>query len=124
MQQSIVMVILLCAVSLRAQTNTQKSRGGSTSGQTGILSISPFEATADVGASVQFHVLENGKDATATWSIEACNSDCGKISSTGLYMAPSKVPNPPKVRIKAKLTNKPDFSVAGTVIVIAPKQLN
>jgi hypothetical protein len=40
---------------------------------------------------VQLRALENYKDTTVTWSIVDCNSDCGTISSTGLYTAPPNI---------------------------------
>jgi TonB family protein len=85
------------------------------------FSISPVESTVAVSSSVQFRAAENEKDAAVTWSITACNDSCGTIFPTGLYTAPPKIPNPPKVGICAKLVSNPDYNVGATVTVIEPK---
>jgi len=68
---------------------------------------------------VQLRALENYKDTTVTWSIVDCNSDCGTISSTGLYTAPPKLPKLQNVKINAERTSSPHYNVAATVTVVA-----
>jgi len=85
------------------------------------FSISPAEATAALGSSVQFHARQddNQEDVAVTWNITGCN-DCGTMSATGLYTAPLKLPNSPKVKISAKrISNFLPDTVQATVTVIA-----
>jgi hypothetical protein len=84
------------------------------------VSISPAEATALVESSVQFHALQNEKDATVTWSIQNCDDGCGTISDTGVYTAPAKIPSAHKVTISGSLTSDPGIRGQATVTVVAP----
>jgi hypothetical protein len=62
-----------------------------------IVTVSPMSASVRVGRTVQFKAtVQNSANQTVTWSATA-----GTISSSGLYKAPSSVPSPNPVTIKA-----------------------
>ena len=61
------------------------------------VTISPTSASVRVGRTVQFKAtVQNTANQTVTWSATA-----GTISASGLYTAPSSVPSPNPVTVKA-----------------------
>lgn len=75
------------------------------------VTISPTTATVRVGKTVQFKAtVQNTTNQAVTWSATA-----GTISSTGLYKAPSSVPSPNPVTIKA--VSAADNTKSGTAAV-------
>ncbi len=76
---------------------------------TATLSVAPANSFTPVATTVQFTATEteNGATATdnsATWSVNGVaggNSTVGTISSSGLYTAPTALPNPTTVAIIA-----------------------
>jgi hypothetical protein len=75
------------------------------------VNISPTTATVRVGKTVQFKAtVQNTTNQTVTWSATA-----GTISTTGLYKAPSSVPSPNPVTIKA--VSAADNTKSGTASV-------
>ena len=72
-------------------------RGGSSGG----ISVSPTTASVAVGKTQQFTAAVTGSTNTGvTWSV-AGGTPNGTITSTGLYTAPTSVPNPPTVTVTA-----------------------
>jgi len=75
-----------------------------------------------VGSTQQFstNVIEP-ENFGLTWTIVGSNClgslSCGRMSSSGLYTAPNKVPNPPDVKIAV---NAPCRSASSKVTVIQP----
>lgn len=68
-----------------------------TSGNNGPITVSPATAQVALGATQQF--TETGQ-STVTWTVSA-----GKIDSTGLFTAPTTMPNSPTVTITASGSN-------------------
>jgi TonB family protein len=86
------------------------------------IAISPASARVTVGASQQFSVAtENATNLPVNWSLsgQGCAaSECGSITANGLYTAPARVPNPPRVAVTAAL---PDYTVktdSATVTIV------
>lgn len=83
------------------------------------LSVSPATATVAVGQTQQFSVSVSGtSDTDVTWSIDGAapgDATFGTISSAGLYQAPSAVPDPELVTLRA--TSNSDNTSLGTALV-------
>jgi Fe-S cluster assembly iron-binding protein IscA len=83
------------------------------------VTISPTTARVLTGASQQFTAtVLNTKNTAVNWSLSGsgCSgSGCGAISTSGLYTAPSAVPSPAQVSVKA--TSVADSTKSGTSIV-------
>jgi uncharacterized protein YjdB len=61
------------------------------------VTISPASASVRVGRTKQFTAtVQNSTNQTVTWSATA-----GTISASGLYRAPSSVPSPNPITIRA-----------------------
>ena len=72
------------------------------------VTISPMSPSVRVGRTVQFKAtVQNSTNQTVTWSATA-----GTISASGLYKAPSSVPSPNPVTIKA--VSAADITKSGT----------
>ncbi len=69
------------------------------------VSVSPVTATAPLGGAQQFSAtVTNTTNMAVTWSVNNIpggNSAIGIISSSGLYTAPSNLPQPAAVTVKA-----------------------
>ncbi|MGB2664250.1 MAG: hypothetical protein WAK48_09620 [Candidatus Acidiferrum sp.] len=79
------------------------------------VSVSPIAATVAAGGTQQFGASVTGTSNTAvTWSVAGGVLN-GAISATGLYTAPSVVPNPAQVTVTA--TSHADPSASGTAAV-------
>ncbi len=76
--------------------------------------IPSFDVQVPVGSALQFSV--SGEEIGAgpvRWSVSGpgCSkSTCGKISETGFYTAPSQIPVPPTVIVRAVLRSDSDTS--------------
>jgi hypothetical protein len=83
------------------------------------VTVSPATANVQEGTQQQFTAtVNNTSDNNVTWQVNGVtggNTSTGTISSTGLYTAPSVIPNPASVTITAFITDMP--TVAGTAIV-------
>jgi hypothetical protein len=74
--------------------------------------VTPPAVSVPVGQSQTFIATVSGTSNTAvTWSI----SGSGSITSTGVYTAPSTVPTPPQITVKA--TSQADSTKSGTAVV-------
>ena len=74
--------------------------------------VTPPAVSVPVGQSQTFIATVSGTSNTAvTWSI----SGSGSITSTGVYTAPSTVPAPPQITVKA--TSQADSTKSGTAVV-------
>jgi len=81
--------------------------------------------TTNTGGQIQFTVTVAGssKDIGVTWSVNGAsggNSTVGTISSSGLYTAPSAVPNPNPVTVGATSVADPAKYAGAQITVIAP----
>jgi Fe-S cluster assembly iron-binding protein IscA len=85
--------------------------------------ISPTNATVAVNGEQQFQAAVTGSTNTAVaWSVSGAGcsgSGCGTISSTGLYQAPSSLPSPATVIVKASARIDVAASASTTVNIVA-----
>ena len=83
------------------------------------VSISPTSASVQTGTTQQFTATVTGTTNTAvTWQVNGVtggNSTVGTISTSGLYTAPSTVPNPANVTVTAVSQADPTKSASATV---------
>jgi hypothetical protein len=88
------------------------------------VNISPLTATILTGAQQQFRVNVTGTTNTeVTWSVvgtQCSGAACGTITASGLYTAPSAVPNPPQISVTATSVADPTRSATAQVTVVAP----
>ena len=85
----------------------------------GGVSVSPTTASVAVGKTQQFTAIVSGTSNTGvTWAVVGGASG-GTISSTGLYTAPSTVPNPPTVTVTATSQANTSQSASAAVTVTA-----
>ncbi len=104
--------------------------GCNTSNSTGIIiplpvvTISPFSASVQAGEPMQFTAnVVSTTSTTITWSVNNIlggNSTLGTVSTTGLYMAPATVPNPPTVTVAATSSAETRPYGAAIVTITAP----
>ena len=86
------------------------------------VTVAPTDSSTMAGTSVQFSATVTGTTNTAVaWYVNGVaggNSTVGAISSSGLYTAPTAVPNPPSVVVTA--TSQADTSQsASTTLTLA-----
>jgi hypothetical protein len=90
---------------LLAVSATCASCGSYVSAPPASLMVTPQSAQPFPGTSVQFAAtVQNYGPAAVTWQVNNMpggNSTLGTIGSTGLYTAPTSVPNPPTVTVTA-----------------------
>lgn len=83
------------------------------------VTVSPATANVQESTQQQFTAMvSNTSDKAVTWQVNgvtAGNATVGTISATGLYTAPSVVPNPASVTITAFITDM--STVSGSAIV-------
>jgi hypothetical protein len=88
------------------------------------VTLTPTTAQVPGGATQQFTAIVTGPTNTAvTWSaggVVGGNSTVGTINSTGLYTAPTTVPNPAQVTITATSVADGITSASATVTVTPP----
>src|SRR5579884_2305055 len=87
------------------------------------VSVSPATANVQEGTQQQFTATVSGtNDSVITWQVNGVtggNSSVGTISATGLYTAPTVIPNPASVTITAVLTDMSTVSGSAIVTVTA-----
>jgi hypothetical protein len=83
------------------------------------VTVSPATANVQEGSQQQFTAtVSNTNDNAITWQVNGVtggNTSVGTISASGLYTAPSVIPNPASVTITAFITDM--STVAGSSIV-------
>ena len=83
------------------------------------VTVSPATANVQEGTQQQFTATVSGtNDNAITWQVNGVtggNTSVGTISASGLYTAPSVIPNPASVTITAFITDM--TTVSGTSIV-------
>jgi hypothetical protein len=85
------------------------------------VSVSPSSATVRTTRARTFTATVTGAPNTVTWSVNGIaggNTSVGLIDSAGQYVAPSVVPNPPVVTVRATSTASPTSSGAASVTII------
>jgi hypothetical protein len=89
-----------------------------------IITISPAAPSVNIGSTEQFTAsVQNAADSSVTWTISGtgCSgASCGTVSTSGLYTAPSTVPSPPAVTIKATSVEDTATFDSTTVTVVSP----
>jgi hypothetical protein len=85
------------------------------------VAISPASATVRVNRTKQFTAtVQNSANTAVTWKVNGVvggNSAVGTISASGLYRAPSSVPNPATVTVSATSVADPGKSASAAVTV-------
>jgi hypothetical protein len=88
------------------------------------LAISPTSASVTTGLTQQFTITATNTTNTAvTWSVNGVaggTQTVGFISSTGLFTAPSNVPNPAAVTVTATSQADTSVTISAQVTIIAP----
>lgn len=83
------------------------------------VSVSPSSANVEIGATQQFSAtVSNTANTAVSWQVNGTaggNATVGTISATGLYTAPSTIPSPAQVTIKA--VSQADSSKSGSASV-------
>jgi hypothetical protein len=85
------------------------------------VSVSPSSATVRTTRARTFTATVTGAPNTVTWSVNGIaggNTVVGLIDSAGQYVAPSVVPNPAVVTVRATSTASPTSSGAASVTII------
>lgn len=79
-----------------------------------IVAVTPTGLNVEIGKTQQFTAnVQNANNSSVTWAISGTGctgAACGTISSTGLYAAPSVVPNPPSITVTATSVEDPKKS--------------
>ena len=85
------------------------------------VSITPTSTSVRIGRSKQFTAsVQNTSNTSVTWRVNGLqggNSTVGKISSSGLYTAPSAVPSPATVTVTAVSAADPTKSANASVTI-------
>lgn len=106
------------ATVLRIDPNSGAAR------QSGVgVIVSPSSATVQVGQSRAFAATVTGATGGVTWSVNGVvggNALVGTIDATGLYLAPTVVPAPALVTVRATSISTPTASGTASVTVTAP----
>ncbi len=88
------------------------------------VSVSPSTAKILIGRQQQFVAFVSGTTITGvTWKLSgsSCSSsDCGTITSTGLYTAPANLPSSSQVTVQAVSLADPTRSGSATVTIVLP----
>ena len=85
------------------------------------VSVTPTSATVRAGRAQTFTATVSGAPAGVTWSVNNIpggDNTVGVIGSTGDYVAPSTVPNPAAVTIRATSTSAPGTSGTATATIV------
>jgi len=87
------------------------------------VTLTPSALLLTVFQSAQFNVrVNNSSNNAVTWSLSGsgCSgASCGTISNTGLYTAPSSVPSPATVTVRATSAADTSKSANATITIIA-----
>jgi hypothetical protein len=86
------------------------------------VSVSPTAASVPTRQTLQFTATVQGSSNTAVvWSVNGINggnAETGSITSSGLFQAPSGVPRPKQVTIRATSVADPAKSASAQVTII------
>ncbi len=87
------------------------------------VTVSPATANVQEGSQQQFTATVSGtSDNSITWQVNGVtggNASVGTISATGLYTAPSVIPNPASVTVTAFITDMTTVSGSSIVTITA-----
>ena len=114
-------------VTVTATSSADPSKSGSSVVTVALpvaVNVSPTSVTLNTGMQKQFTAtVANTTNTAVTWSVagnRCSGASCGAITGTGLYTAPSSVPNPPQVFVTATSVADPTKSSTATVTIIPP----
>jgi hypothetical protein len=85
------------------------------------VTVSPSSASVRVSRTQNFTAAVTGAPNTVTWSVNGINGGdaiVGQINASGQYMAPSAVPNPPTVTVRAASTASPTSTGSAPVTIL------
>ena len=127
--------VTVTAVSQADTTKSGSAQVTIVSSTTVAVNVSPSSATVAVGGTQQFTATVTGTSNTAvTWEVNNIiggNSNVGTISSSGLYTAPTNVPNPSTVTVTAVSQADPTKSssaqvtiLPGITVVVSPSSVS
>lgn len=89
-----------------------------------VVTVTPVDSIVAVGSTKQFTAtVQNAIDSSVTWTISGSGcigAECGTISTTGLYTAPSAVPASPSVSITATSVEDTSISDSATANIFLP----
>ncbi len=92
-----------------------------------VVTVSPSDSLVAAGGTKQFTAtLQNAVDNSVTWTVSGSSctgSECGTISNTGLYTAPTVVPAAPTVLITATSVEDTTMSGSATATIVEPISL-
>jgi hypothetical protein len=95
--------------------------GGTTPPPVSGITISPTTVTLSRGGTRQFTATVSGTtDQTVTWKVNGTpggSAYYGRISSGGVYLAPTAIPNPPNVSVTAVSLVDPTKTATATVTI-------
>ncbi len=87
------------------------------------ITVMPNSAQPFQGGNVQFNaVVKNASTSAVSWQVNTIpsgNATVGMIDSTGLYTAPTMVPNPPTVTVTAVLQSDSTKTASSSVTIQA-----
>lgn len=86
-----------------------------------LVSLLPSSATVALNGTQQFNAQVNPL-TSVTYSLSGAGcagATCGTISSSGLYTAPSGLPNPPSVTVKATSTAEATASATALITLVS-----
>lgn len=87
------------------------------------MTVVPGAAQVEVGKKAQFAAqLDGAAQSDMAWSVAGLGCEgmaCGFISTDGLYTAPSHVPNPPTVTVRAASLVTSGLSGSSNVTIVA-----
>ena len=90
--------------------------------QSGVtVTVSPSSASVRTGRAQTFTATVTGAPNTVTWSVNGIaggDAVVGVINANGQYFAPSAVPNPPTVTVRAASTTSPTSTGSSSVTIL------
>jgi uncharacterized repeat protein (TIGR03803 family) len=109
------------AVTIAATSSQDSTKSGPVQVTVAALTLSPAAAQMPVAGQQKFGALLNGQAVTTVaWSVNGVaggNSTVGTIDATGLYVAPTLVPSPSAVTVRATSQTYPTASGSATVTI-------
>jgi hypothetical protein len=88
-----------------------------------VVTVSPPNPFVAIGATQQFTAtVQNAIDSSVTWTVSGSGctgSECGTISTAGLYTAPSVVPAAPAISITATSVEDTAISDSATATIVS-----
>ena len=91
------------------------------------VAVSPSSASIRTGRSQTFTATVTGAPSTVTWSVNGIaggDAVVGVIDSGGRYVAPSAVPSPATVTLRAASTTSPSSTGSASVTILPPPTIS